>query len=489
MAAAPESDTLLAFNGVDGASGDYLLPPMAPQQLSGIVCGQTPDPALVKELTWWHHRFSEPTFAPVEGVDPKDLAQTGWGVVFAHGADPAVRAALAELLDHRRAVAGARYREYVDDLAYRPEESKRDFLARHGAGPGPVDPEKVPYYLLLVGDPEAIPYSFQYQLDVQYGVGRIHFDTVEDYRAYARSVVATETGSGRRPASVSFFAVQNADDRATGLSATELVAPLAERVPAGPGGSGWEVHTDTGEAATKQRLGQLLGGDATPALLFTASHGVGFANGHADQFRRQGALLCQDWPGPAKHRGPLEPAHYFSADDVADDADLSGLVAFHFACFGAGTPRFDEFAAQSGVAAGNGAQRPQLAPAAFVSALPKRLLGHPAGGALAVIGHVERAWGYSFLWPGAGRQTAVYESCLARLLSGHPVGSAFEYFNQRYAELSSDLSVVLEDVRYGKVPDHMELGAMWTENNDARGFAVVGDPAVRLAGAGPAPAG
>lgn len=463
---------LLAFNGVDGGTGGYLLPPLAPSQLSGIVRGEAPDPALLKELSWWHRRFTEATFAPAEGVDPTDLAQSGWAVVVPAGADAPVREALGELLEHRRAAAGPLYRE----LEYRPGESKRDFLARHGAGPGPVDPTRVPYYVLLVGDPEAIPWSFQYQLDVQYGVGRVHFATPGEYRAYARGVVAAETAP-RRPATVRFFATANPDDRATALSAAELVGPLAEHFAA-KGDPGWTVGVDAGDAAAKERLAALLGGADTPALLFTASHGVGFAPGHPRQAADQGALLCQDWPGPARHRGPLEPAHYFAAADVAPAADLAGLVAFHFACFGAGTPREDEFAARARLPGAAPAARPQLAPAAFVAALPQRLL---AGGALAVVGHVDRAWGYSFLWPQAGRQTAVYESCLVRLLAGHPVGSAFEYFNQRYAELSCDLSAVLEEVSYGKVPDDVALGALWTENNDARGFAVLGDPAVRLA--------
>jgi len=107
-------------------------------------------------------------------------------------------------------------------------------------------------------------------------------------------------------------------------------------------------------------------------------------------------------------------------------------------------------------------------------------VGHEGGGALAVAGHVDRAWSYSFTWPGAPQQTEVYRSCLERLICGHPIGSAFDYVNQRYAELSSDLSMTLEDVNKGLKPNHVELSTLWAANNDARGFIVLGDPAVRL---------
>ena len=475
------SAEVLHFNGIDGATGDYLLPPLTAGQVAALARGEQLDLRHLQELRAWQRRSREIMLAPVAGADPTKLEETGWGVIFAHDADPAVREALGELLEHRRRQAGARheryYREFTGIDGYRPGESKLAFLERHGTGPGPADPRKVPYYLLIVGDPETIPYRFQYQLDVQYAVGRIWFETLEEFACYAHSVVAAETGQVALPRRAVFFGVRNSDDLPTSMSADQLVQPLGVELPSQLAaiGSPWTVEPVLAQEATKSRLSQLLGGPETPALLFTASHGMGFAKGDPRQQAHQGALLCQDWPGPSVWRGqgPIPAEHYFAAEDVGEDARLLGLIAFHFACYGAGTPRWDDFAHAGG-------ERAELAPRAFVAGLPRRLLGHPRGGALAVVGHVERAWGYSFLWNQAGPQLQTFESTLQQLIVGFPIGAALEFFNTRYAELSTGLTDELEEIRFGKEPDDWALASLWTANNDARNYVILGDPAVRL---------
>ncbi len=440
------------FNSVDAGTGDYLLPPV-PVAEAAALARRLLAPGRTEEAEEVHR-------APLAGIDLRDLAASGWGAVFGEGTDPQVREALRPLLDHRRAQASrtdeGRYRE----LTCRPGETAPQFLDRHRAGRGPVDPRRLPCFLLLVGDPEAIPYGFQHQLGVQYAVGRLSFDEPEGYARYAAGVLAAETqvgtGTAGAPRAV-FFGVQNPGDRATALSCRQLVEPLARAVER----PGWQIETVLGERATKARLAAALA--AAPRLLFTASHGLGFRPDDPRQRDGQGALLCADWPGPGS--GPVPAEAYFAGHDLGA-ARLPGLVAFHFACHGLGTPRFDSFARLPR----------QLAPRALVSRLPQRLL---AAGALAVIGHVDRAWGHSFLWPGAGPNWPAFESTLKLLMDGWPVGAALAPFGQRYAELSSELLDRLEADR-GRADDD-GLATLWTARNDARSYALLGDPAVRIA--------
>ncbi|TMQ09281.1 MAG: hypothetical protein E6J90_07495 [Deltaproteobacteria bacterium] len=483
----PGDVTRLICNGIDATTGEYLVPPIDAHRLARVATGDRLAGDEIADLQNKSLQARRSSFTVVEGVDPNDLAQTGWAAVFPAVADDdalrqaAIRDALAPLLQHRRAQATAAadlYREYAGELGYRTGETKQQYLARLGAGPGPARPQKVPYYLLLIATPEEIPYRIQYQLDVHYAVGRIAFDTFEDYARYACSVVDAETGRARRPRRASFFGVANPNDAATRLSADHLVIPLIEHVATGHARHGFAVDSHLGDAAHRGRLVELLGDP--PALLFTASHGMGFPSGAAGQRECQGALLCQDWGGPG---APIAREHYLAGDDLPTHADLRGMISVLFACFGAGTPTRDEFTRR---ALGEASAR-QLAPASLIARLPQRMLAHPAGGALAVVGHIDRAWGSTFLWIDAQGKAQprthldVFESMLDSLLAGKRLGYAMEAFNLRYAELAADLSERIEQIQlYDEHYEDSELAHMWICNNDARNYAVIGDPAVRI---------
>jgi hypothetical protein len=259
------------------------------------------------------------------------------------------------------------------------------------------------------------------------------------------------------------------------LSASKLVRPLYEHLKARY--ADWQMEAILKEDAQKPRLVRLVGGDQTPALLFTASHGLEFPRDDPEQrqVRYQGALLCQDWPGPNAWRGEIPHDYFLAGDDLTGDANLLGTIAFFFACFSGGTPLYDEFSKQA-----FRTNREVVADHPFVAALPKAMLSLSKGGALAVVAHVERAWGTSFLGPKQTEQIVVFQSALERLLKGHRVGSAMDYFNARYAALAAELSQQLENIEFGMKYDPYELAGLWTANNDARGYVVIGDPAVRL---------
>jgi peptidase C25-like protein len=470
------SGETLYFNGVNAETGGYALPPMTLNQLAARARGETISTEEAGGLRDWLRSEAR----RLRKGNAKDLAQAGWGVLFAQDDEtvPAVREALKELLDHRRAQAGSvrehYYQELLGEKGYRRGDTKDGFLARFGIGVGDVDPDHMPYYLMIVGDPAMIPYEFQYQLDVPHAVGRIHFDTLDEYARYARSVVQAETApAGGRGRKVRLFGPQHPDDPATELTANGLVAPLAEALA--QDAPGWDVQKVLADGATKTQLASFLSGGAeTPDLLFTAGHGLVLLNGNPRQPLHQGALLCQGWPGPKHWLEPLSRDHYFAGEDLDPAARLDGLITFHFACYSGGAPEFDDFSAPSV------REQVRVAPHPFVARLPQRLLG---AGALAVIGHVEHTWESSVELPGVGRRIDVFQDTIESLLSGAPVGAAMECFAERYAELATVLAGELQAIWRGRPVDDARLASLWTTANDARNFAVLGDPAVRLAAA------
>lgn len=463
------------FNGVDATTGEYLLTDWRSEQVSSLARGERMSRDALNTLK--ARRDSDRAhLGMVFGPDADDLAQAGWGVVFAEHASEDVCAALDPLLRHRELQAGARYRVYSGAAGYRENDTVREWLGREPRKKalGPADPARVPFYLLLVGDPEDIPFRFQFELDVNYAVGRICFNCTDDYRAYAQAVVAAEGGAQDPGASrrAVFFGARNDDDGATELSADQLVDPLFAEIAAKHAGI-WNVERVVGASATKARLGALLSAKRPPSILFTATHGMGFRCGHPMQATRQGALLCQDWPGPIAHHGPIPPEFYFSADDLPEDVDTKGMILFAFACYGGGTPCWDEY-----VQAKEG--REQIAPRAFVAELPRRLLSLRGGAALAVVAHVERVWSCSFVSPDAGTDFSIYSSAMNALMHGQRLGNAMDVFGMKCASAAFDLNRELEDIREGARVDDFLLAMLWTMMCDARSFVIVGDPAVRV---------
>jgi hypothetical protein len=504
------TSTNLNFTGLDALSGEPLIPPLTEAELFQAVSAERDvrvgvsgfDPQVSRDLHLKDEKDEGKLGLP--GIYSKEhLSSARWGLLYPEGLDPQVLEALQPLVQHRCGEMYAIPTACLDDPArlekilFPVKSSQQDdadaFRTAHMETSGDVDPNILPYYLLIVGSPATpggISFNFQQRLGDVRPVGRLCFtksdahgndvDDADAYHGYAQSVIEHEQGLGpARQRQAAFFPV--AIDKDTQKAAQILAGGVADFIktfpvtlPGGPSAC-YQVDTASAGATTRQALLDRLRSPA--ALLFTSSHGLSYphdptpgSNSFAIQQRRMGALVCSERQGKS---GPVDPADCFSGDDVPTNLDLGGLVIFTFACHSAGVPQLERFASYyprlPRVIAGHD----------FVSRLPQRLL---AQGALACIGHVDKTWAYSFLHPQIGQDVKTINFLIGGILSGLRIGQAFESLTNKYLELNSRLygnQNLFESYEDGK-SDEADILHTWMASRDARAYLILGDPAVRL---------
>ncbi len=444
------------------ASTGAMRPPLAPPALDDVP--RDPEAAKVRAT-------AGKTLAIIPTIDPKDLSKAGWGIVFPAKMDLAVKSALQPLIAHRQKQASrpGRFKVFEGSAGVKPNQSAVAWLDQQGVGLAVVDPSNgVPYYLLLVGSPQEISFEFQFILDTQWCVGRIAFDTPEEYAAYAQSVVDYETSAAVPNHKRAAMWMPRHGDPATAMLVGQVGSPFAQKGL--DTDDGYQLSSFLADQATKAQLTDILRGKATggpPAVLFTGSHGLEWSKADAaGQKLNQGALVTQEWtPGTA-----VAPGQCFNADDVPADCALSGTVAFLFACFGGGCPDVDTYETQP-----DGSPL-QIADAPMLARLPQRLLSK---GALAVMAHVDRAWNWSFQTGSGMPQNQVIRSTMEAVMTGLRVGQAADFFNLQWSTLAALLGVLQSKSAANPIAPPA-LANLMVARDDARNYVLFGDPAARL---------
>ena len=338
-------------------------------------------------------------------------------------------------------------RQNKDPRIYSPgEKEKHGWLATVSALAA-SGPKKFPYYLLVIGSPEKIPFSFRHQLGVEYGVGSLHFDSADEYSRYVRSLIDYEKREDdsycersaflRRPSSIRSG---NANER---RSFSKTTYRRWQRRSAGQRqirdfkpknfGRGCDQNRANG-AHSRRRQKQ-----KPPSFLFTASTAWDFPRDIRIKSAGR-ALLCQDWPG----FGAVRPGIIiFRRLIFLRKARVHGMITFHFACYGAGTPAHDRFIHEPG------SPPPEIAPQSFIAALPTGV-AHSSGRWSARLYRTCRARvGLLDCHFKSGRSVLPFENAIGRILKGEPVGLAMKDFYERYASLSVSLSSMLEELSFG----------------------------------------
>lgn len=434
--------------------------------------------------------------------DPNDLAHQRWGVVAPQGkTGDLMLDAMAPLIRQREQEQGASARIYRVAPGMSAKEAVRWRDDTYRAEDVP-EAER-PRYLMVLGDLHHVSLELQQVMAHSAFVGRVHVGDAsgepdaDGYAAYAAKAVmhaqAVENAEQTHTPRLLLY-VANDGTQATAIGRVQLVEPCRAT---------FEKRAEANAAMRDvARLishaphdgsppGALLRAAETaqPAILLSVTHGQGAPvagwGSTTRQRAEQGALVLGD--GTILDAATLRGRRF-----------LPGGMWFCLACFGAGTPQQSVFHAwlSSLVSQGLPARilDPLLAslpgpddPRPFLSAMPQAALANPQG-PLAMIGHVDLAWTYSFNDPRRmarstpSRILSVLDAWLRRARAGVALDALMRFYREANDALMERYQAQA-DAQVDGSPDPTdprERAQLWMLRNDLRGYVLLGDPAARL---------
>lgn len=343
-----------------------------------------------------------------------------------------------------------------------------------------------PYYVLIVGGPDQIPFRFQTMLDSTVAVGRVSFDSIKDLKTYIEKIIRLEKNKKSTLRKKAFiFATDYGPQDPTFYSHKFMADPISKHIKE-------TLHFKTTtlfeDDATKANLKNAVT-NANPALIYVASHGIGAqGQGINIQKRVNGAVCCQEL-GQNPNIPPEDGI--FSGDDVpSGGACAEGSAFFDFSCYGYGTPSRSDFYHWTTPTNARTPGAEFNAVEDFIAALPKKLLAHPRG-PVGFFGHVDTAWLCAFADPNNAyilqrwsNRMGPFKKAVEEILKGHTLGMVLNSMNANYSIGNQVLTNTYDRVHSGEEVMTPEKNATlvdyWITRTDAANYMLFGDPATNV---------
>lgn len=400
----------------------------------------------------------------------------GWGIVAAEpkGMSNADLAAgndlpipIQKLRKERSNAPILRYREGWDQRFRLLRNYAEQIDVAIGQSPFGTERECIPYYLLICGTPDQVPWELQYVLNGHYAVGRLHL-TGPALETYVTALLLEWKGQGADTRNALVWAVNHGGDDITALMRDVIAARVRDKLAHDTDLAAGLQFLDGAGNATASELVKCLSGN-NPAVIITTSHGQTYPlDDLATLGNELGSLVDQGYAS-------VKPS------DLLKVWQPAGAIWYAHACCSAGASAqtmFDGLTQE-----GSDVDRVLKGVAAVgnkVAPLPTELLG-AAKPLRAFIGHVEPTFDWTLKNPDTNQSltSSLEDALYTELYQPAPVGYAFRKWYDRLASLY--ISYDQEMVAFGR--GNNTRAAMLKDllsARDVQSTVLLGDPTATL---------